>query len=65
MLAPPVERMPPRPGLVTRPNWDGSPGTLTGRIITETLRLYPPGWFLTRTVTRDTELAGQPLAVGW
>lgn len=37
---------------------------LTGRIITETLRLYPAGWFITRTVTRDTELAGQPLAAG-
>ncbi|WLW56335.1 cytochrome P450 [Streptomyces sp. YU58] len=37
---------------------------LTDRIITETLRLYPAGWFITRTVTRDTELAGQPLAAG-
>ncbi|MFC8518759.1 cytochrome P450 [Streptomyces cylindrosporus] len=37
---------------------------VTGRILTETLRLYPAGWLITRTVTRDTELAGQPLAAG-
>ncbi|MFF4344331.1 cytochrome P450 [Kitasatospora sp. NPDC001540] len=36
----------------------------TGRVLTETLRLYPPAWLLTRTVTRDTELAGRPLAKG-
>ncbi|MFI9503637.1 cytochrome P450 [Nocardia sp. NPDC052566] len=37
---------------------------LTGRIITETLRLWPPIWFLTRTVTEDTELGGHALAKG-
>jgi cytochrome P450 len=38
--------------------------TLTGRIITETLRLYPPAWMLTRRTTTDTELAGQHLPAG-
>lgn len=28
----------------------------TGRIITESLRLYPPGWLFTRTTTIDTQL---------
>jgi cytochrome P450 len=32
---------------------------LTGRIITETLRLYPPTWFLTRVVAEDTDLGGR------
>lgn len=32
---------------------------LTGRVITETLRLYPPGWLLTRTATRDVLLGGR------
>ncbi|MEI7031035.1 cytochrome P450 [Streptomyces pratensis] len=36
----------------------------TGRVITEVLRMYPPGWFVTRVVSRDTELGGQPLAAG-
>ncbi|WP_212735146.1 cytochrome P450 [Herbidospora galbida] len=31
---------------------------LTGRIVTETLRLYPPGWIFTRTTTADTLLGG-------
>ncbi|EFG03563.1 Cytochrome P450 (plasmid) [Streptomyces clavuligerus] len=34
---------------------------LTGRIIQETLRLYPSAWLFTRTVTTDTELGGHPL----
>lgn len=34
---------------------------LTGRVITETLRLYPPGWIFTRTVTADTRLGGHRL----
>jgi cytochrome P450 len=34
---------------------------LTGRVITETLRLRPPVWFLTRTVTADTRLGGYAL----
>ncbi|MGP3922106.1 cytochrome P450 [Streptomyces sp. 8N616] len=37
---------------------------VTSRIITETLRLYPPGWLLTRTTTRDTRLGGHPLPAG-
>jgi cytochrome P450 len=37
---------------------------LTGRIITETLRLNPPAWLLTRRTTTDTELAGQHLPAG-
>ncbi|WP_280449808.1 cytochrome P450 [Nocardia brasiliensis] len=37
---------------------------LAGRIITETLRLYPPGWLFTRLVTEDTELGGYPLRAG-
>jgi cytochrome P450 len=37
---------------------------LTGRIITETLRLYPPAWMVTRLTTTDTELAGQHLPAG-
>ncbi|WP_262041697.1 cytochrome P450 [Streptomyces sp. Isolate_219] len=55
-------------------SWSGSgnPAThadlprleLTERIIFETLRLYPQGWFLTRTVTHDTHLGGHPLPAG-
>ncbi|MGX1853050.1 cytochrome P450 [Streptomyces sp. NPDC055299] len=37
---------------------------LTGRIIMETLRLYPPGWFFTRTVTTDTCLGGHNIPAG-
>ncbi|MGI5336550.1 cytochrome P450 [Streptomyces sp. CA-181903] len=37
---------------------------LTGHVVTESLRHYPPVWFLTRTVTRDTELGGHPLRRG-
>ncbi|WP_279614444.1 cytochrome P450 [Streptomyces hygroscopicus] len=37
---------------------------LTERIITRTLRLYAPAWFITRTVTRDTHLGGHPLSAG-
>jgi pentalenene oxygenase len=37
---------------------------LTGRIITETLRLYPPGWILTRVATRDTTLGGHHIPAG-
>ncbi|WP_199536749.1 cytochrome P450 [Spongiactinospora gelatinilytica] len=35
----------------------------TTDVITEALRLYPPGWLFTRTVT-DTELGGHHLPVG-
>lgn len=34
------------------------------RVITEALRLYPPAWILTRTVTAETEMTRQPLAPG-
>ncbi|MGW0825287.1 cytochrome P450 [Streptomyces sp. NPDC002845] len=37
---------------------------LARRIIIETLRLYPPGWILTRTTTQDTRLAGRLLSAG-
>ncbi|WP_246150714.1 cytochrome P450 [Streptomyces qinzhouensis] len=37
---------------------------VTGRILTETLRLYPSAWLLTRTATRDTDLAGHHLPAG-
>ncbi|MER8044781.1 cytochrome P450 [Streptomyces sp. NPDC094032] len=51
---------------------DGAPAThadlprlpLTGRVVTETLRLRPPGWFFTRAVTADTELGGHRLPRG-
>ncbi|MGW2592311.1 cytochrome P450 [Streptomyces sp. NPDC001515] len=36
----------------------------TGRVITETLRMYPPAWLLTRATTRPTELAGRRLEPG-
>lgn len=34
---------------------------LTGRVITETLRMYPPGWTLARTATTDTYLGEHPI----
>jgi cytochrome P450 len=37
---------------------------LTGRVIMETLRLYPPVWFLTRVATKDTQLGDYPLRAG-
>ncbi|WP_234334646.1 cytochrome P450 [Streptomyces sp. NRRL B-1347] len=37
---------------------------LTGHIITEALRLYPPAWMLTRTVATDTDLGGHRLLAG-
>ena len=37
---------------------------LAGRILTEALRLYPPGWLFTRTVTADTQLCGYRLQRG-
>ncbi|MFD4032746.1 cytochrome P450 [Streptomyces sp. NPDC058637] len=38
--------------------------TYTGRIITEILRLYPPGWLLTRITTTPTDLDGYPIPKG-
>ncbi|MFE7549517.1 cytochrome P450 [Streptomyces gardneri] len=37
---------------------------LTERVVTETLRLRPPGWFFTRVVTADTHLGGHLLPAG-
>ncbi|CAG6397622.1 hypothetical protein SCOCK_580048 [Actinacidiphila cocklensis] len=37
---------------------------LTGRVVKETLRLYPPGWLTLRTATRNTTLGGRHLAAG-
>lgn len=37
---------------------------LTRRIITEALRLYPPGWLFTRTTTADTQLGNHSLSRG-
>ncbi|MFI2347560.1 cytochrome P450 [Streptomyces sp. NPDC019443] len=34
------------------------------RVVTETLRLYPPAWLLSRIVTGETELCGQKLKPG-
>lgn len=51
---------------------DWSPGTAdadvvlpaTDRAINEVLRLYPPGWMMTRVTSADTELAGRLLPAG-
>jgi cytochrome P450 len=37
---------------------------LTGRVVTETLRIYPAAWILTRTITTDTHLGGHPIPAG-
>ncbi|MFE4513643.1 cytochrome P450 [Kitasatospora sp. NPDC056783] len=37
---------------------------LTARIVSETLRLYPPPWILGRTATADTELGGHRVPAG-
>ncbi|MFJ5117460.1 cytochrome P450 [Kitasatospora sp. NPDC088548] len=37
---------------------------LTRRVVAETLRLYPPGWLITRRTTADTELGGHHLPTG-
>jgi pentalenene oxygenase len=45
--------------------WDDLPNlAYTRSVVTEILRLYPPGWMLTRTVTTDTELGGHHLPTG-
>ncbi|MFG2907083.1 cytochrome P450 [Kitasatospora sp. NPDC048286] len=37
---------------------------LTARIVSETLRLYPPPWILSRTATTDAELGGHRIPAG-
>jgi cytochrome P450 len=37
---------------------------LAGRVITETLRIYPPAWMLARTTTTDTHLGEHPIPAG-
>jgi pentalenene oxygenase len=37
---------------------------LTGRVILESMRLYPPSWVLLRSVTTDTRLGGHLLRAG-
>ncbi|MEV7422104.1 cytochrome P450 [Streptomyces sp. NPDC091212] len=37
---------------------------LASRVVTETLRLYPPAWMMTRTLRQDTELGGVSLKSG-
>lgn len=36
----------------------------TSRAVTETLRMYPPGWLLARTTTTDTHLGEHPIPAG-
>ncbi|MGV9678760.1 cytochrome P450 [Nocardia sp. NPDC003482] len=36
----------------------------TEKVVTETMRLYPPSWILTRVVSQDTELGGVVLPSG-
>ncbi|MEU3553405.1 cytochrome P450 [Streptomyces fragilis] len=37
---------------------------LTARVVKETLRMRPPGWFITRSVSADAELGGHLLRAG-
>jgi cytochrome P450 len=37
---------------------------VAGRVVTEVLRMYPPGWLLTRQATRPTQLGGYPIKRG-
>ncbi len=37
---------------------------LTNRVVTEALRLYPPGWIVTRTVATDTRLGSHTIPAG-
>jgi pentalenene oxygenase len=48
-----------RPGFDDLPHLD-----YTRRVVTEALRLYPSTWLLTRSTTREAELAGVRLAPG-
>lgn len=45
--------------------WDDLPRLdLATRVMTEALRLYPPGWIFTRITSRPTEIAGRLLPAG-
>lgn len=45
--------------------WEHVPGLqFTSRVVTEALRLYPPGWIVTRTVATDTRLGNYSLPAG-
>jgi cytochrome P450 len=37
----------------------------TERIVTESMRLYPPAWGMARLALEDVEVAGYPLEKGW
>ncbi|WP_024803538.1 cytochrome P450 [Nocardia sp. BMG51109] len=37
---------------------------VTGRVITETMRLWPPAWMITRTTRTRTQLGGYPIEPG-
>ncbi|KAA8886202.1 cytochrome P450 [Nocardia colli] len=37
---------------------------VVGRVLTEALRMYPPGWMVTRIASRDTELDGYRIPAG-
>ncbi|MEJ3654919.1 cytochrome P450 [Actinomycetes bacterium KLBMP 9759] len=51
---------------------DGAPATydalprlrFTTQVVTEALRMYPPAWVFSRTVTADTDLGGHPVPAG-
>lgn len=45
--------------------WEHLPDLqFTSRVVTESLRLYPPGWIVTRTVATDTRLGNYALPAG-
>jgi cytochrome P450 len=50
------------PGLASALAEEGEP--LAERIFAETLRLYPPAWYIGRLAVVDTELAGEPVPAG-
>lgn len=46
-------------------SWEQLPELeLIGRVVLETMRVYPPSWLIPRTVTRETELGGRVIPVG-
>jgi pentalenene oxygenase len=45
--------------------WEHLPGLdLTGRVVQEALRMYPPSWLLARTATRETRLGAHTIPAG-